>query len=90
VSRTQFHEYKRRFQAHAIEGLKDLPPIHKTHPEVVEHLLELGLFDPLMRARQIEKSDVLVHDTAQTCLIDYQHLGFSPRVHRTGCRCLRS
>ena len=32
VSRTQFYEYKRRFQTHGLEGLKDLPPIHKTHP----------------------------------------------------------
>jgi len=33
VSRTQFYECKRRFQTHGIEGLKDLPPIHKTHPQ---------------------------------------------------------
>jgi transposase InsO family protein len=51
VSRTQFYEYKRRFQTHGIEGLKDLPPIHKTHPfttppEVVEHLLEVSLSHP--------------------------------------------
>jgi transposase-like protein len=26
VSRTQFYEYKRRFQTHGLEGLKDLPP----------------------------------------------------------------
>lgn len=32
LSRTQFYEYKRRFQTHGIEGLKDLPPIHKSHP----------------------------------------------------------
>ena len=32
VSRTQFYEYKRRFQTHGLEGLKDLPSIHKTHP----------------------------------------------------------
>ena len=25
ISRTQFYEYKRRFQTHGIEGLKDLP-----------------------------------------------------------------
>ena len=51
VSRTQFYEYKRRFQTHGIEGLKDLPPIHKTHPqttppEVVERILELSLANP--------------------------------------------
>lgn len=29
VSRTQFYEYKRRFQTHGMVGLKDLPPIHR-------------------------------------------------------------
>jgi len=51
VSRTQFYEYKRRFQTHGLEGLKDLPPIHKTHPfttpvEEVERLLALSLDHP--------------------------------------------
>lgn len=32
VSRSQFYEYKRRFQTHGMEGLKDLPPIAKPHP----------------------------------------------------------
>jgi hypothetical protein len=35
VSRTRFYEYKRRFQTHGIEGLKDLPPIAKSHPMTV-------------------------------------------------------
>ena len=44
MSRPQFYEYKRRFQTHGLEGLKDLPPIHKSHPfttppEVVERIL---------------------------------------------------
>lgn len=47
VSRTQFYEYKRRFQAHGLEGLKDLPPIHKYHPmttppEIVKRILALS------------------------------------------------
>lgn len=51
ISRTQFYEYKRRFQTHGLEGLKDLPPIHKTHPfttppEVVEKILALSLEYP--------------------------------------------
>jgi len=51
VSRTQFYEYKRRFQTHGLEGLKDLPPIHKSHPqttppEVVERILTLSLAHP--------------------------------------------
>jgi transposase InsO family protein len=51
MTRTQFYEYKRRFQTHGLVGLKDLPPIHKTHPfttapEVVERLLVLSLEHP--------------------------------------------
>ncbi len=52
VSRSQFYEYKRRFQTHGLEGLKDLPPIHKTHPmttppEVVEKILALSAENPM-------------------------------------------
>ena len=48
VSRTQFYEYKRGFQTHGIEGLKDLPPVHKNHPmstpeEVQEKIVALSL-----------------------------------------------
>jgi transposase InsO family protein len=52
ISRSQFYEYKRRFQTHGLEGLKDLPPIHKSHPqttppEVVEKILALSLANPM-------------------------------------------
>jgi len=51
MTRTQFYEYKRRFQTHGLEGLKDLPPIHKTHPqttppEIVDKILELSFKHP--------------------------------------------
>jgi transposase InsO family protein len=51
VSRTQFYEYKRRFQTHGIEGLKDLPPIPKsnpltTTPENVDRILAMSLEHP--------------------------------------------
>jgi len=51
VSRTQFYEYKRRFQTHGLAGLKDLPPIHHSHPlttppEVEERILALSLTHP--------------------------------------------
>jgi len=51
VSRTQFYEYKRRFQTHGLAGLKDLPPIHRSHPqttpvEVVDKLLALSIDSP--------------------------------------------
>lgn len=51
IDRTSYYEYKRRFQTHGLEGLKDLPPIHKSHPqttppEVVERILALSLEHP--------------------------------------------
>lgn len=51
MDRTSFYEYRRRFQTHGLEGLKDMPPIHKTHPqttapEVVERILALSMEHP--------------------------------------------
>ncbi len=51
MDRTSFYEWKRRFQTHGLEGLKDLPPIHKTHPqttppEVVEKVLAASMEHP--------------------------------------------
>lgn len=51
MDRTSFYEYKRRFQTHGLEGLKDLPPIHHSHPattppETVEQILDLSLQNP--------------------------------------------
>ena len=51
MNRSQFYEYKRRFQTHGLEGLKDLPPIPKSHPmttpeEVVEKIIALSLAHP--------------------------------------------
>ncbi len=51
VSRSQFYEYKKRFEMHGLDGLKDLPPVHRSHPqttppEVVEQVLELSRREP--------------------------------------------
>jgi Helix-turn-helix domain len=51
MTRTQFYDYKRRFELQGLEGLKDLPPIHKTHPQttpetVVAQILALSLAHP--------------------------------------------
>lgn len=51
MTRTQFYDYKRRFELQGLEGLKDLPPIHKSHPqttppEIVERILALSLQHP--------------------------------------------
>jgi transposase InsO family protein len=46
MDRTSFYEWKRRFQTHGLAGLKDLPPVHNTHPqttpdEVIEKILSV-------------------------------------------------
>jgi len=51
MDRTSFYQYKRQFQTHGLEGLKDLPPVHKTHPmttpqAVVDRILALSLEHP--------------------------------------------
>lgn len=51
ISRTTFYEYKQRFEKSGLEGLKDLPPIPKSHPMAtpdvhVERLLEMSLEHP--------------------------------------------
>lgn len=62
VDRTSFYEYKRRFQTHGLEGLRDLPPIHHHHPqttpkEVVDKILNLSLRHPAYGCGRI--SDLL-------------------------------
>lgn len=59
VSRTQFYEWKRRFQTHGMEGLRDLPPIPKNHPfttpkEVVEKIRALALNHPSKGCKYLE------------------------------------
>lgn len=51
MDRTSFYEWKRRFQTHGLTGLKDLPPVHKSHPqttppEVQARISELALQHP--------------------------------------------
>jgi len=58
ISRTQFYEYKRRFQTHGIEGLKDLPPVHKSHPmstpeEVQQKIVQMSLSHPAWGCNRI-------------------------------------
>lgn len=79
ISRTQFYEYKRRFQTHGLEGLKDLPPIHKSHPmttppEDVEKLLEMAINNPMWGcvrlSNQLKLQDISISSpTIQKILI---------------------
>jgi len=59
VSRTQFYEYKRRFQTHGMEGLRDLPPIAKNHPfttppEVIDKIKALSMQHPSRGCNYLE------------------------------------
>ena len=60
MARSRFYEYKRRFQTHGLEGLKDLPPIHKLHPQttppqVVKKILNLALKHPAWGCNRLER-----------------------------------
>jgi hypothetical protein len=51
IDRASFYDWKRRFQLEGLDGLKDLPPIAKSHPmatpaEVVARIEELALAQP--------------------------------------------
>src|SRR6476659_829887 len=59
IDRTSFYDWKRRFQLEGLDGLKDLPPIAKSHPmttapEVVARIEELALTHPAYGCNKIE------------------------------------
>lgn len=59
LDRTSFYEWKRRFQTQGFAGLKDLPPIHRSHPqttpeEVQARIRELALEHPAYGCNRIE------------------------------------
>lgn len=83
-SRSQFYEYQRRFKTHGIEGLVDLPPIHKSHPqttppEVVEKILEYALNHPPEGANrisnQLKLKGVSVSGPTIQKILEKNHLG---------------
>jgi transposase InsO family protein len=58
IDRTSFYDWKRRFQTRGLDGLRDLPPIAKSHPmttppEVVARLEELALAHPAYGCNRI-------------------------------------
>lgn len=81
MDRTSFYEWKRRFQTHGLEGLKDLPPIAKSHPqavsaEVEERIIALALAHPSYGCNKIEKllsleGPYVSNVTIQKILIDH-------------------
>jgi transposase-like protein len=59
IDRTSFYDWKRRFQLHGLDGLKDLPPIAESHPmatppEVVARIEELALAHPAYGCNRVE------------------------------------
>ncbi len=59
IDRTSFYDWKRRFQLEGLDGLKDLPPIAKSHPmsmppEVVARIGELALAHPAYGCNKLE------------------------------------
>src|SRR3712207_2104084 len=59
IDRTSFYDGKRRFQRHGLDGLKDLPPIARSHPqttppEVVARIEELALLHPAYGCSRVE------------------------------------
>ena len=59
MDRTSFFEWKRRFQTHGFDGLIDLPPIHKSHPQttpdnVVQRILALTQEHPAYGCNRVE------------------------------------
>jgi len=51
MDRTSFYEWRRRYREQGLEGLKDLPPVHKFHPQttprqVVQRLISVALEHP--------------------------------------------
>ncbi len=60
ISRSRFYEYKRRFEAYGLEGLKNLPPVHVAHPlatpqSLVERIIELSQMHPSWGCYRISK-----------------------------------
>ncbi|MCK4391742.1 helix-turn-helix domain-containing protein [Candidatus Bipolaricaulota bacterium] len=60
ISRSRFYKYKRRFQANGLEGLRNLPSVHKSHPlttpqSLVERIIELSQTHPSWGCYRISK-----------------------------------
>lgn len=69
ISRSRFYEYKKRFQKYGFEGLRDLPPIPKSHPfttskAIVKRLLELSALYPSKGCGYLE---VLLKREGKSC-----------------------
>ena len=84
MDRTSFYEWKRRFQTHGLAGLKDLPPVHKSHPattppEVQARIFELALAEPTRGCKHISDllalEGTLVSSVTVQAILNKNHLG---------------
>ena len=89
LDRTSFYEWKRRFQTQGFEGLKDLPPIHKSHPqttppEVVDRIKALALAHPAYGCNRHEAMLALaeVHVSSVTIQKILSENGLGTKVER--------
>lgn len=60
MDRASFYEWKRRFQTQGLEGLKDYPPIAKSHPQAVppeikQRIVDIALDHPSYGCNKVEK-----------------------------------
>lgn len=89
MDRTSFYEWKRRYQVHGLDGLKDLPPVHKSHPQTTpEHIrdavLDLSLRNPAWGCKRLaaeltRQKMPLSHQTVQRIL---KNAGRASRIQR--------
>lgn len=90
MTRTQFYDYKRRFQTHGLEGLKDLPPVAKSHPnwipeETKDKIVAVALEFPSYGCQKLEPivqkrlGQYVSNVTIQKTLIDH---GLGSRYQR--------
>jgi len=78
ISRTQFYVYKRRYESEGIDGLRDNPPVHHSHPnttpqDIEKQVVELSLEHPAWGcnrlARLLNEQDInLSSQTVQNIL----------------------
>ena len=82
LSRSQFYQYRERFAAHGLEGLKDRLPIHKNHPfttpiVIERQILALSLENPqwgcVKLSNQLKRQGILISSpTIQKILIKHK------------------
>jgi transposase InsO family protein len=74
MTRTQFYDYTRRFELQGLEGLKDLPPIHKSHPQTngfvdrIQRTVNEEFFEVTLRETLYESVEALPADLDQWLL----------------------